>query len=486
MYRSSFASALAMAALAAILLPSALTAQVTFQRTYGGPNNDVGSCAIPATNDGYLIAGTRTSDGGTGDDVYLVRVDMRGETLWTRSFGGAGSDCAKSVRRTTTGGYVVAGSTTSFGAGQADVWLLALDVNGDTLWARTYGGASNDYGESVFETSDGGFVISGETNSFGAEGQNIYLVRTNATGDTLWTRAYGGNRWEEGLSVAQTADSGFIVAGSTDSYGAGSLDTYVVRTDAFGDTLWTRTFGDSMEDYGASVTLTPDGGFVIAGHTMVEQFYDFDVLLLRADAGGDLLWTKTFGRSDIDAGMSVAQTGDSGLLVAGWTEAGGPGGRDVYLIRTRDDGETLWTRTYGGAADDEAYSALGVDDGGFIVAGFTQSFGAGESDVYLIKTDSLGNVAVAEPKASPTRAPGLTIACEPNPATGATTVRLSPFALRYSPLTLRVYDPCPLVPTSCASPPRDNTPAHASSCSARQHKPPAAERFLHSASLWSE
>lgn len=207
MNRTRFASALAMAALASILLPSSLAAQVVFERTYGGDNADWG-CSVQQTADhGYVIAGL-TNSSGPGTEVYLIRTDSAGDTLWTRTYGGAHADFANSVRQTADGGYILTGGTKSFGGGDEDVYLIKTDAHGDTMWTRAFGGTEDDGGWSVGQTTDSGFIIAGSTRSFGAGGLDVWLLKTDTHGDTLWTRTFGGAGSDQALSVEQTTDSG--------------------------------------------------------------------------------------------------------------------------------------------------------------------------------------------------------------------------------------------------------------------------------------
>ena len=431
-----------MAALAAILLPSPLPAQITFQRTYGGADDDYGESVQQTRDGGYVIAGYTFSFGAGSYDVYLVKTDSSGDTLWTRTFGGMDFDEGCSVQQTADGGYVMAGSTRSFGAGEYDVYLIKTDANGDTLWTRTYGGASNDYGESTCLTADGGYIVAGQTHSFGAGSSDVYLIRADASGDTLWTRTFGGDSSDHGYSVQQTVDGGYIVAGWTVSRGAGGTDAYLVKTDANGDTVWTRAYGGTHKDYGWSVQQTAEEGYVVAGYTSSFSAPWWDVYLIKTDARGDTLWTRTYGGADDDWGNSIQQTADGGYVIASYTTSFGAGGYDVYLIKTAANGDTVWTRSLGGPGDDYGHSVHRTSDNGYVIAGSTTSLGTG-FDVYLIKTDSLGNVAVAEPKTSPTRAPALALSCEPNPTTGTTTIRTSYIVGRSGP--------CPTVPRSSLS-----------------------------------
>jgi len=438
MYRSRLAFVLAMAALAAILLPSSLHAQVTFQRTYGGDRADYGFSVRQTSDSGYVIAGHTLSYGLGGYDIYLVKTDVRGDTLWTRTYGDTAHDEGWSVQQTIDGGYVIAGVTNSFGVVGVDVYLIKTDANGDTLWTRTFGGTGFDVGRSVQQTTDSGYIIAGYTESFGAGADDVYAVKTNASGDTQWTRTYGDSDDDYASSVQQTTDGGYIIAGGTVSPGPeGHGDVYLIRTDAEGDTLWTRTYGDSNYAFAYSVQQTTDSGYVIAG--FCDGGYG-DAYLIKTDASGDTQWTRTFGGASYDVAHSTQQAADGGYILTGTTLSFGSGGEDAWLMKTDSSGDTQWTRTFGDTADEGGWSICRTGDRGFIIAGYAGEWGNDRSDIYLTKTDSLGNVAVAEPKANPARASNLTIACQPNPATGATTIRLSPFALRHSPLTLRVYD----------------------------------------------
>ena len=317
------------------------------------------------------------------------------DTLWTSTFGGTNDDTGYSVQETSDGGYIITGYTKLFGAGWYDVYLIRTNSNGDALWTKTYGGEDYDEGRSVIETSDNGYIIAGRTFSFGAGSEDVYLIKTNSNGDTIWTRTYGGNLNDAGYSIKQTSDNGYIVTGHTRSFGGGAwYDLYLIKTDANGDTLWTKTYGDGGDYYdgGYSVQETDDNGYIVAGWTVTPcgQDYHWDVYLINTDTNGDSLWTKKYGGTDDDKGYSVEQTTDGGYIVVGHTESFGAGSRDVYLIKTNADGDTIWTRTYGGTNQDAGSFVQEIDDEGYIIAGYTKSFGAGGYDVYLIKTDANG------------------------------------------------------------------------------------------------
>jgi len=439
LHRTRFASALAVAVLTAIVAPSALTAQVTFQRTYGGADNDYGYSAQPTADGGYILVGHTLSFGAGSTDVYLVKTDAGGDTLWTRTFGGSENDYGWSVRQTTDGGYIIAGIIYSLGRQEGDVYLIRTNSAGETQWTRTYGGSGSDHGCDVEQTADGGFILVGKYGrSSGYD--DVFLVKTDSLGEMRWTRTYGGDSSECGWSVQQTSDGGYVIAGNTNSFGAGGWDAYLLRANSTGDTLWTRTFGGAGIDGVYSVRQTTDGGFVIAGETESQGAGNRDVYIIKTDAGGNALWTRTFGGTDHDEGSSVQPTADGGYIIAGSTESYGTGDVDVYLIKTDSSGDTLWTRTYGGHDWEISKWVEPTADGGYVIVGHTESFGAGLIDAYLIKTDSLGRaVAVAEKKTSPARAAALSLTCEPNPFRSSTVLHVTG-RLDCSAVLIRVYD----------------------------------------------
>ena len=369
--------------LSAICLTSIAFAQSNWERTYGGTRIDNGSSVLQTVDGGYMIAGSTESFGAGDSDVYIIKTNALGDTLWTRTYGGPRADAGSSIQQTADGGYIIAGRTTSFGAGDSDVYVIRTNALGDTLWTRTYGGPGPDMGYSVQQTTDGCYIVAGSTGSFGAGNDDVYLIKINAQGDTLWTRTYGGARTDQGTGVQQTTDGGYIITGFTVSFGAGKEDVYLIKTDAQGDTLWTRTFGGPDNELGITVEQTADGGYFITGWTS----WPFDVYLIKTNAQGDTLWTRTYGGSGFDVGCAGLHTTDGGYIIAGWTDSYGAGGQDVYLLKTNAQGDTLWTRTYGGQGDDMGVAVRQTADGGYIITGYTYSFGAGGSDVYLIKTD---------------------------------------------------------------------------------------------------
>jgi hypothetical protein len=378
------------------LVPLCARAQITFERTYGGVDDDWGYSAAQTDDGGYVIAGESVPFGAVSSDLYLIRTDGGGETVWTRTYGGLSREWGYSLHETSDGGYIIAGATWSFGAGTCDVYLIKIDSTGDTLWTHTCGGADMEAGNSVLEAQAGGYIIAGWTHSYGLGSSDVYLIKTDSGGDTVWTRAYGGADPDWGSSVDQTSAGGYIIAGQTMSHGAGAGDVYLIKTNGAGDMVWTHTYGGPDPDCGLSVCETGDGGYVIAGVTASFGAGGEDVYLIRTDGGGDTVWTRTYGGLGSDGAYSLGETSDGGYVIAGWTSSFGAGSDDVYLIKTNSSGDTVWTRSYGGPGSDRGYSVEQTSDGGYIIAGVTSSYGAGAYDVYLIKTDADGFVQVTE------------------------------------------------------------------------------------------
>ena len=373
-----------------------IMAQTTFEKTYGGSSDETGYSIQQTDDEGYILAGFTNSYGAGNDDFYIIKINMNGDTLWTKTFGGSDGERAYSVQHTDDGGYIISGYTRSYGEGGEDFYLVKTDINGDTLWTKTYGGSLNDVARSVKQTDDGGYIITGSSYSFGPGDNDIYLIKTNSLGDTLWTKTFGGVSGEWGLHGQQTSDGGYIITGHTSSYGAGNIDVYLIKTDANGDTLWTETYGGASDDIGESVQQTTDGGYIIVGETSSYGVGDNDLYIIKTDIDGDTLWTKTYGGTLVEWGFSIQQTTDGGYIIAGETSSFGAGDIDIFILKTDADGDTLWTKTYGGIQKEDGGFIIQTTDEGYIVLGSTQSYGAGSDDFYIIKTDENGNKGYAD------------------------------------------------------------------------------------------
>ena len=311
---------------------------------------------------------------------------------WAIIYGGTGSDSAYSIQQTNDGGYIVAGETNSFGAGGSDVWILKLTSSGDIEWQKTYGGIVDDCAWSIQQTGDGGYIVAGETGSFGARDKDIWILKLSSTGAIEWQRTYGGSEWETDPSIQQTNDRGYIVVGHTESFGVGGADIWILKLSSAGDIEWQRTYGAGEQEYAPSIQQTSDGGYIVAGHTYSVGVEMWGYWILKLSPEGDIGWQKTYGWSTFDKPNSIQQTSDGGYIVIGETSSFGAGSSDIWILKLSSDGDIEWQKTYGGTSYDEALSIQQTNDGGYIVAGSTDSFGAGSSDVWILKLTSSGDI----------------------------------------------------------------------------------------------
>jgi uncharacterized delta-60 repeat protein len=415
-----------------------------FAKTYGGDSDDRANSFQQTSDGGYILAGYTSSFGVDSSDIFLIKTDANGNVQWAKTYGGTYDDRAYSVQQTSDGGYIVAGRTASFGAGYYDIFLIKTDANGNVQWVKTYGYGGTRYDEaySVQQTSDGGYILAG-VNYFGAFG-DIFLIKIDANGNIIWAKTYRGISYDEAYSVQQTSDGGYILAGSTLSFGAGHEDFILIKTDANGNVQWAKTYGGTYGDRAYSVQQTSDGGYIVAGTTWSFGAGYYDIFLVKTDANGNVQWAKTYGGTYGDYASSVQQTSDGGYIVAGYTYSFYAYGA-IFLIKTDANGNIIWAKTYRGTIAGGAYSVQQTSDGGYIVAGVNSS-GAGDYDIFLVKTDANGNIGSCSivQNASPT-----VNTVSPTVTTPYLSVSsVSPIVNSVSPTvtspTPNVSEPCPL------------------------------------------
>jgi len=322
---------------ATLLLITILQAQpnAIWIRTFGGINSDYGRSIQQVFNDGYILIGT-TASFGDNNDAWLIKTDVQGNKEWDKTFGGSNDDFGSCIQQTIDGGYIIVGWTNSFGGGNNDAWLIKTDVQGNKEWDKTFGGNDTDIGYSVQQTIDGGYIITGWTRSFGLGNNDVWLIKTDVQGNEEWNKPLGGNLFERGYSVQQTIDGGYIIAGWTNSFGDGNYDVWLIKTDAEGNEEWNKLFGGSDSDRGYSVQQTTDGGYIITGETKSFGNGESDLWLIKTDAEGNEEWNKPFGGSDSDRGYSVQQTENAEYVITGWTKSSGNGNNDAWLIKVEN------------------------------------------------------------------------------------------------------------------------------------------------------
>jgi predicted secreted protein len=354
-------------------------------KTYGGPEFDAATSVVQTSDGGYALAGATNSSGAGVLDAWLVKADVAGTMQWNKTYGGPEDDAAFHVIQTGDGGYALAGSSKSYGAGGQDFWLVKTDAAGNTQWNKTYGGTGDDSAASLVQTSDGGYALAGRTHSFGAGATDFWLVKTDAAGNTQWNKTYGGPEDDGGESLVQTSDGGYALAGETYSYGAGNFDFWLVKTDGAGTMQWNKTYGGAGIDVPLHVIQTSDGGYALAGYTGSYGAGGLDSWLVKTDPSGNMQWNRTYGGAGDDLTWSVVQTSEGGYGLAGQTNSYGAGGSDAWLVKADAAGTMQWNQTYGGPKDDAAISLIQTGDGGYAMAGYTSSYGAGSWDMWVIK-----------------------------------------------------------------------------------------------------
>ena len=372
-----------------------LSAQNNFNRIYGGPGGEE-AYSVRQTFDGaYIFTGYTTSYGAGYRDIWLVKITPAGDTLWTKSYGFDLVEESYSAKQMPDSGFIVLGKSTTSSQGlYNDFWLLRTDQLGDTLWTKFYGDLwEQETPQDIIITNDGGFAIVGFDQDYIKNG-SIWFIKTNSTGDTSWTKKYGGPYGESASCIIQTSDNGYLIGGRiAKSSRLSDNDLLLIKTDVAGETTWTRTFGKRNSDGAASILETQDGGYLIAGTT--DHYYNgfsYDVWLLKVSTNGDSLWSKYYGGYDDESSNSIHPTKDGGYVICASVSSSSRENDGHLLIKIDSQGDTLWTRRFGAESNDWASDGFPTEDGGFILCGYTNSYGALLRDAWLIKTDASGYV----------------------------------------------------------------------------------------------
>jgi len=375
----------------AILTVMTIYGTTSFERIVGGPGIDLGVFVSPTSDGGYVAVGVTTSFGEGNEDIYLVKTDITGEPLWTQTFGGPETDNGWSVHEH-AGGLVIAGFTDSFGAGDFDCYLIVTNLEGEMQWSQTFGGGAKDRCWSVLPADDGGYVLAGETTSFGSGAEDCYLIKTDASGNEEWSRTFGGEEGDRCFSIAQAEDGGFLLAGQTYSEGAGDRDVYLVRTDAAGKQLWSKTFGGSASDVGHSVARTAEDDFIVTGYTTSLAIAEDDPYIIKIDAGGEVQWTRVIPMDGVNHTITGEQTTDGGFILGGFSEFRSNGARGALLVKMDGEGNLEWFRDLllTTAGRSVGYTVRATADGGSILTGHTTEGSAGNLDLLLVKVDRQG------------------------------------------------------------------------------------------------
>jgi uncharacterized delta-60 repeat protein len=390
---------LAFAAMA-LILPSPCYAQ--WARVYDGSGEDVAQSIQQTTDSGFVVAGWTESFGAGGRDSWVSKLDSDGNVgpsypgTWQKTYDGSGEDVAQSIQQTTDSGFVVVGWTESFGAGGRDSWVSKLDSDGTVVWQKTYGGSGEDVAQSIHQTFDNGYVVSGYSDSFQGKG-HTWVLKLHADGSVAWENTYSGPAGDEGTRFVQEI---FDQLGSPDGYivadGRGDApgwdDIAVLRLNSDGTKVWQKAYRGSDVDTACAIRQTSDSGYIVAGDTKSFGAGNEDFWVLKLNNDGSVAWGKAYGGSDVDTAYAIQQTSDGGFVVAGKTRSFGEGNEDFWVLKLTSSGAIVWQKTYGGTGVDIASSVYEISDGGYVVAGKSTSFGADNEDVLILTLDENGEI----------------------------------------------------------------------------------------------
>lgn len=378
------------------VIPASQSAQaLTWANSYGSSEEEnVFRSVIALEDGGYVVAGLTNSTGAGANDIWILRLDGTGAVEWQKTYGGARNEEPRSIQQTGDGGFVVTGPTNSFGSGANDVWVLKLKSDGSIEWEKTYGGSRADVSHAIEQTEDGGYIVAGHTKSFGFGGQDYFVFKLNSTGGIEWQKAYGGSGNDVIRFIRQVSDGGYVAAGFTHSFGSRG-DIMVLKLDSTGDMEWDRHYG-GLKFEEPSTVLEVDDGYII-----LEQTASFsgstDGWMFKVDLDGDIVWQKRIGAGGFDELSSAQQTADGGFIVAGETRSFGISAEDFWVIKFDSNAEIEWQKRFGGSKVEEAESVAIAADGGYVAAGITKTFGSGLRDIWLIKLDASGDLEGCAP-----------------------------------------------------------------------------------------
>jgi hypothetical protein len=418
--------------LGSVSVSNAVEGDTLWTRQYGGEWFEMAHSITPTTDGGCVLAGYTEYEYAGPQNMYAVRVSSLGDTLWTGEYGGDLFERAYAICPAIDGGYTLVGHTNAFGP-WSDMDLVKINSIGEQQFSQHYGGDMYETAYSVCPAGDG-FLLAGESGSFTAGG--FYLVKVNSFGGTIWAQAYGNDVACAYAAIPAVSD-GFMIVGETARYGYYNNDFYLLRVDENGNTLGSFMFGGEEPDFATSVCPSGDGGYMVAGYTGSYGAGSWDMILIKVDDNCDTLWTRTYGTNLGEQAYGICATADGGFLLAGMTGATTSGYPDMYLVKVDGDGDTLWTRKYGTEGEDQATCICIANDGSILLAGYSQPAIGEFFDMYLVKID--GSPTPVVPEKSPSVPDEFTFyAPHPNPFNPSTNLT---FTLQQpAKVSLEVFD----------------------------------------------
>ncbi|MDF2448447.1 MAG: hypothetical protein K0R26_951 [Bacteroidota bacterium] len=396
--------------------------QPYFQKTYNMPLDQEGQDVLPTPDGGYMVVGYTNTSILYDCDLMIFKTDAAGNQLWTKTYGGNKPDFPYHMLATNDGNYFLVGYSQSYGGGDLDILLQKFDPNGNQIWLKTYGGWGNDFARDVIATNDGNYIIIGSSNSQSTTGQNANLIKIDPAGNVIWNKTYGGPANDHGCNIKQCSDGGYIMLGQTFSYGVGNGDAWLVKLDANGDTTWTKTFGGAQNDEGISLTVNNDDSFTFIIRDSSNVGQDIDTRIIKTSPTGNIIWDKTYGGNKKDTPKMIQKTSDGGYVVAAISRSFGWINPDMWILKLNSSGDTTWTRHYGGSNNEHCYTVRELSDGSYIAVGKTTSYGP-TMDPILLKINSNGKVTVGVEEL----AHNSSVLLYPNPNSGHINIDLTSF-----------------------------------------------------------
>ncbi len=370
-------------------------------KVIGGADNDQGLSLCLSDDNGYMVIGNTRSQGLGSNDILILKMNNKGEIQWQLLYGGIHQDFGTWIEQTSDNGFIALAFSWDAGFPREDALLIKLDSNGNEIWSKYFGYNHRDQGLSVKEISEGGYIFTGFTRQPGDLG-NIYIVRTDEQGNEIWSNNFGTEYVDFGLDVIPTNDNCFLLVGTAGGfynpvefyYQNHDADIILLKVNDSGEEIWRNYFGGDSHEMAYSIKKA-ENGYYIFGVTQSIGAGSFDNYLIKIDYEGNELWSKTYGGEDFEYGRSMDISADGSLYLFGTTNSlGTTNSPDMYLIKTDENGNEIWSLIIGGADSEYGYSVKATPDGGCALLGETKSYGMGGQDIYFLKVDSIGNIEI--------------------------------------------------------------------------------------------